>query len=90
MAKKLTITINSDSKHTEIRDAIIENMADPPYADTIEDPDWVYDPDNPTMPGQIPNPVSRDDFFKAPVMDLLKSQYQRAKRSMVQQVQLAG
>jgi hypothetical protein len=88
MAKTLTITINDDDKYAEIRDAIIETFAEPPYTDTIEDPEWVYDPENPTLPGQVPNPVSRDAFFKNHVMDNLKSQYQRAKRSMVQSAPL--
>ena len=90
MAKTLTITINDDAKYAEIRDAIIELFAEPPYTDTIEDPDWVYDPDNPDLPGQIPNPVSRDAWFKTHVIDTLKSQYQRAKKSMVQNVQIAA
>ena len=88
MAKTLTITINDDAKYAEIRDAIIEKFAEPPYTDTIEDPDWVYDSENPDLPGQVPNPVSRDACFKAHVIDLLKNQYQRAKRSMIQSVQL--
>lgn len=88
MAKTLTITITDDAKADEIRDAIIENISEPKYQDEIEDPDWVYDPQNPTMPGMVPNPVSRDAFFKAHVIAMLKQQYQRAKRSMILQVQL--
>lgn len=88
MAKKLTITIGNDAKAVEIRDMIIDNFAHPPYEDTIEDPDWVYNPDNPDMPGRVPNPVSRDAFFKAHIVEIIKSQYMRAKRNLVQQVQL--
>ena len=90
MAKTLTITINDDAKADEIRDTIIYNFAEPKYEDTIEDPDWVYDSENPDLPGQIPNPISKDAFFKAHIIDTLKRQYQRAKRSMVTSVPLAA
>ena len=83
MAKTLTITINDDVKAEEIINAIIYNIADPKYTDEIEDPDWVYDPENPTMPGMIPNPVTKEAFFKQYVINHLKQQYQRAKRMMV-------
>lgn len=87
MAKTLTITIDDDAKAVEIRDMIIDHFADPPYEDTIEDPDWEYDPDNPDVPKQIPNPVSRDQFFKDYIMDLLKNNYLRAKKKRVQSVE---
>ena len=88
MAKTLTITIDDDAKYAEIRDVIIEKFAEPPYTDTIEDPDWVYNTDSPDLPDQVPNPVSRDAYFKAHVINVLKTQYQRAKRSMAKSVQL--
>lgn len=83
MAKKLTITIQDDAKALEIRDIIIEHFAEPKYEDTIEDPNWVYDMDNPDIPVRVPNPVSRDEFFKAHVIDTIKNQYKRAKRSLI-------
>ena len=84
MAKTLTITINDDDKYVEIRDCIVDVFANPPYTETVEDPNWVFDPDNPDLPGQVPNPVSKDEYFKKHVIDILKSQYNRAKRSVVQ------
>lgn len=90
MAKKLTITINDDAKAVEIRDTIIDNFAEPKYEETVEDPDWVYDDENPDLPGQVPNPVSRDAFFKAHILDTIKRQYQRAKRSRVNSAHLSS
>lgn len=90
MAKTLTITINDDAKAVELRDTIIYNFAEPKYEDTIEDPAWEYDPENPDLPGQVPNPVSKDAFFKAHVIDTIKRQYQRAKRSLVSSVPLTA
>lgn len=87
MAKTLTITINNDAKAVEIRDTIIDNFITPPYTDTIEDPAWEYDPQNPDLPGQVPNPVSRDAFFKAHIIDTIKNQYLRAKRKIVRGAQ---
>lgn len=90
MAKTLTITIQNDAKAVEIRDTIIDHFADPPYQDTIEDPDWVYDPDNPSIPGQVPNPQSRDAFFKQYIVNLLKNHYQRAKRKHIQAAEITA
>jgi hypothetical protein len=90
MAKTLTITITDDAKALEIRDTIIEYFVEPKYEDTIEDPDWVYDPDNPDLPGQVPNPVSRDEFFRSHVIDTIKKQYARAKRSMINSLPLSA
>ena len=90
MAKTLTITITDDVKADDIRDAIIENIAEPKYEALVEDPNWVYDPQNPTLPDMIPNPVSRDAYFKAHVIDTLKKQYQRAKRMQVLSIPLAA
>lgn len=83
MAKTLTITINDDAKAVEIIDAIIYKIAQPPYQDEVEDPDWVYDPQNPTLPDMVPNPVTKEAFFKQFVIDYLRSQYARAKRAIV-------
>jgi len=88
MAKKITLNIANDVKAVEIRDTIIDNYANPTYKDTIDDPDWVYDPNNPTMPGKVPNPVSRDAFFKAHIIDTIKSQYLRAKSLLVRRIPL--
>jgi len=90
MAKTLTITFNDDTKADEIRDTIIDHFADPPYADTIEDPDWEYDSENPTIPGQVPNPISRDQFFKEYVVNLLKNHYSRAKKKRMQSVEFTS
>ena len=83
MAKTLTITISDDVKADEIIDAIIYNIARPAYEDQIEDPHWVYDPQNPTIPDMVPNPVSKEAFFKEFIINYLKQQYQRAKRIIV-------
>lgn len=83
MAKKLTITIKDDAKAADIIDAIIYNIADPKYTDEVEDPDWVYNPENPTIPDMVPNPVTKEAFFKQYVINHLKRQYQRARRMMV-------
>lgn len=83
MAKTLTITISDDVKADEIIDAIIYNIARPAYEDQIEDPNWVYDPQNPTIPDMVPNPVSKEAFFKEFIINYLKQQYQRAKRIIV-------
>ncbi len=90
MAKTLTITINDDAKYAEIRDAVLEMFAEPPYVDTIEDPDWVYDPENPDLPGQVSNPITRDQAFRQHIIDSLKNQYLRAKRKMVQSAPLGA
>jgi hypothetical protein len=83
MAKTLTITINDDAKAVEIIDALIYNIAQPPYQDEVEDPNWEYDPQNPTLPDMVPNPVTKEAFFKQWVIDYLKSQYLRAKKAIV-------
>ena len=79
MAKKLTITIEDNAKALEIRDVILDYFAEPKYQETIEDPNWVYNTDSPDLPGQVPNPISRDAFFKAHVINALKNEYHRAK-----------
>jgi hypothetical protein len=88
MAKILTITIDNDDKYIEIRDTIIDNFST--YQETIEDPDWVYDPENPDLPGQIPNPVSKNEFFKEYIIDFMKSQYRRAKRQAISREAIEG
>jgi len=90
MAKKITLNIANDAKAVEIRDVIIENMVSPPYQDTVEDPEWTYDPENPTMPGQVPNPVTRDAFFKQHLIEMVKNLYQRGKKSMVAKHEMAA
>jgi hypothetical protein len=88
MAKKITLTIADDAKAKEIRDVIIEHMAHPPYEETIEDPSWEYDENNPTMPKRVKNPVSRDDFFKKHIIQTIQNQYRRAKRNQIQKHEL--
>ena len=63
-------------------------MVTPPYSDTIEDPAWVYDPENPTMPGQVPNPITRDAFFKQHIIGMIDGLYRRGKRSIVSKHQM--